>query len=368
MALQIRRGTLAELQTITPLEGELIYTTDTDDVYIGDGVTIGGILVTASLGNLEITSTTVNGVPTTTISDSDSTGTLIVSDGSGANSIRMSTTGTFFSSTATVTAIKFPDGSVQTTADTANPNQSLNTSSSVTFVSVTTTNITINNTTSYSLQWNGGAFKLQDNETGNASYIESTRPEIVISANGGSGGTIRLGNGDQLKLSDTIWFLDNLYLKVGASSITAMSANTSSVTMTLPLEATTATITYTNIAAVGQLKSQETTLATTGTAIFSFAHDDYKGCRAQICVWGNPDPMSLDVYYQTVDMNVLSDGTNTYNSTYGELCSTSTALATFTSAINGSTTEIRITPAAGVATLDCKVVGQLIKGLVIGGL
>lgn len=42
MALQIRRGTEAERLTITPAEGELIYTTDTKVLYVGDGATIGG--------------------------------------------------------------------------------------------------------------------------------------------------------------------------------------------------------------------------------------------------------------------------------------------------------------------------------------
>ena len=42
MALQIRRGTNAERLTITPAEGELIYTTDTKQLYVGDGSTVGG--------------------------------------------------------------------------------------------------------------------------------------------------------------------------------------------------------------------------------------------------------------------------------------------------------------------------------------
>jgi hypothetical protein len=42
MALQIRRGTNAERLAITPAEGELIYTTDSKRVYVGDGTTAGG--------------------------------------------------------------------------------------------------------------------------------------------------------------------------------------------------------------------------------------------------------------------------------------------------------------------------------------
>ena len=42
MALRLRRGTDAERLTITPVEGELIYTTDLQELWIGDGTTIGG--------------------------------------------------------------------------------------------------------------------------------------------------------------------------------------------------------------------------------------------------------------------------------------------------------------------------------------
>ena len=50
MALRLRRGTNAERQLITPLQGELIYTTDTKALFIGDGTTVGGVLVQGSGG------------------------------------------------------------------------------------------------------------------------------------------------------------------------------------------------------------------------------------------------------------------------------------------------------------------------------
>jgi hypothetical protein len=43
MALQVRRGTNTERLGITPLAGELVYTTDTKQLYVGDGSTAGGI-------------------------------------------------------------------------------------------------------------------------------------------------------------------------------------------------------------------------------------------------------------------------------------------------------------------------------------
>lgn len=54
MALRLRRGTDAERQLITPVQGELIYTTDTKLLYVGDGSTAGGTLISGvqDLSNL----------------------------------------------------------------------------------------------------------------------------------------------------------------------------------------------------------------------------------------------------------------------------------------------------------------------------
>ncbi|MDB4348988.1 hypothetical protein OAA64_01540 [bacterium] len=48
MALRLRRGTDAERQLVTPVEGELLYATDTKSLYVGDGTTTGGVLIAAS--------------------------------------------------------------------------------------------------------------------------------------------------------------------------------------------------------------------------------------------------------------------------------------------------------------------------------
>ena len=45
MSLRIRRGTDAERLTITPLMAEPLWVTDTDSLYVGDGITLGGIRV-----------------------------------------------------------------------------------------------------------------------------------------------------------------------------------------------------------------------------------------------------------------------------------------------------------------------------------
>lgn len=60
MPLQIRRGTDAERVTITPVEGELIYTTDDQRLYVGDGTTVGGIQITGYTN--EDAQDTVNGM------------------------------------------------------------------------------------------------------------------------------------------------------------------------------------------------------------------------------------------------------------------------------------------------------------------
>lgn len=46
MALKIRRGLEADRLSVTPAEGELLYTTDEKKLYVGDGTTVGGSLIT----------------------------------------------------------------------------------------------------------------------------------------------------------------------------------------------------------------------------------------------------------------------------------------------------------------------------------
>lgn len=54
MALQIRRGTNAERLTITPLQGELIFTTDTEKVFVGDGTTLGGVAISTDTNSEDV--------------------------------------------------------------------------------------------------------------------------------------------------------------------------------------------------------------------------------------------------------------------------------------------------------------------------
>ena len=54
--LRLKRGTKTALTTnpgFTPAEGELVYTTDSKEVFVGDGATQGGVPVSVSTQNLE---------------------------------------------------------------------------------------------------------------------------------------------------------------------------------------------------------------------------------------------------------------------------------------------------------------------------
>ena len=67
MSLQIRRGTAAQLAVITPVIGELIYTTDTQVVYVGDGTTLGGIpIAVGGSGNVSGTNLFTTGIASAT--------------------------------------------------------------------------------------------------------------------------------------------------------------------------------------------------------------------------------------------------------------------------------------------------------------
>jgi hypothetical protein len=48
--IQIRRGVEAQRTTIIPDAGELLFTTDNKQVFVGDGATAGGLLVSSGSG------------------------------------------------------------------------------------------------------------------------------------------------------------------------------------------------------------------------------------------------------------------------------------------------------------------------------
>ena len=99
MPLRVRRGTNADRQTITPDQGELIYTIDTKRLYIGDGINAGGLPVTGDPflgidnivedtspelgGNLSLNSFTVNGTGAINIQGGINATSLSLQSGEG---------------------------------------------------------------------------------------------------------------------------------------------------------------------------------------------------------------------------------------------------------------------------------------------
>jgi hypothetical protein len=108
MSLQIRRGTAAEVATITPDLGEPIYVTDTESLVIGDGSTAGGINVSGNLQELSIGNITEAGHSVTVLNDANSTGTIRLANLTNAYNLTVGPDGTLVtgplsvSTTATV--------------------------------------------------------------------------------------------------------------------------------------------------------------------------------------------------------------------------------------------------------------------------
>jgi len=97
MAFQFRRGTDAERQSITPKTGEPLYVTDTGQVYVGDGTTQGGLLVSAAVsdddspslgGNLDLNGNDIIGTGNININGFiTATGNINLGDGAEDNVI-----------------------------------------------------------------------------------------------------------------------------------------------------------------------------------------------------------------------------------------------------------------------------------------
>ncbi len=99
MALQVRRGTNAERLGITPLVGELIYVTDTKQLYVGDGTTAGGTTTIANTidslladtspqlgGELDLNGNNITGTGNINISGTiTASGTVNLGDGVGSD-------------------------------------------------------------------------------------------------------------------------------------------------------------------------------------------------------------------------------------------------------------------------------------------
>lgn len=89
MPLRLRRGTDSTRTSITPVQGEPIYTTDTKKMYIGDGTTAGGV----EIGGTTVTNSGDNRVIT---SDGTSTG-LVAESNLSFNGTQLTITGSIIS-------------------------------------------------------------------------------------------------------------------------------------------------------------------------------------------------------------------------------------------------------------------------------
>jgi len=99
MALRLRRGTNAERLTVTPESGEIIYVTDSKKLYVGDGSTVGGNLVsgvnnivddsTPQLGgDLDLNGNNITGNGNISINGTiTATGNINLGDGAGGDVI-----------------------------------------------------------------------------------------------------------------------------------------------------------------------------------------------------------------------------------------------------------------------------------------
>jgi hypothetical protein len=88
MALQLRRGLNSERTGETFAAGELVYTTDTKQLYVGDGTTTGGILVSNSVASSPAQLTQNLNLNGFNISGSGNiTATAFVGDGSGLTNL-----------------------------------------------------------------------------------------------------------------------------------------------------------------------------------------------------------------------------------------------------------------------------------------
>jgi hypothetical protein len=122
MALRLRRGLEADRLSFVPEEGELIYVTDTKLVYVGDGETPGGILIsgggspipTYALGRSSSSVNEGSSVTITLTTTNVDNGTLVPYTITGVNSADInsaSLTGNFTISSNTAQVV------ISTTAD-----------------------------------------------------------------------------------------------------------------------------------------------------------------------------------------------------------------------------------------------------------
>jgi hypothetical protein len=114
MAIRVRRGTDAQRLTVVLQDGEIAWTTDTQEFYVGDGVTLGGIFIGPSTGAfVPLTrNITINGITQDLSVDRTWTiaaGVTSVNTATGAVSLLVSNTGTGGTLQWNTTTLEIPE-------------------------------------------------------------------------------------------------------------------------------------------------------------------------------------------------------------------------------------------------------------------
>lgn len=86
MALRLRRGTEAERVSVIFQEGELVYVTDSKDLYAGDGITLGGVKV-SNVGSPEALTQNLDLDGFNIFGSGSITATAFIGDGSGLTNV-----------------------------------------------------------------------------------------------------------------------------------------------------------------------------------------------------------------------------------------------------------------------------------------
>lgn len=134
MALKLRRGTNSGRTAITPAEGEPIYTTDTKELYVGDGTTAGGIKITGGLADGDKGDITVSSSGATWTIDNDAVtyakmqnvsaaSKLLGRGDSGSGDVQEITLGTGLTMTGTTLAASGGGSAPQVQVDTITSSQ-----------------------------------------------------------------------------------------------------------------------------------------------------------------------------------------------------------------------------------------------------
>jgi hypothetical protein len=167
-----------------------------------------------------------------------------------------------------------------------------------------------------------------------------------------------------------------------ASATEVMTLTNTALTLSVPatinadltansVSATTATITYTNIATEGQLRSQSTSwpFGENTATIMTIDTSVYGSARLNILVGAS---FGLDSHTERLTMDILTNGVDVLNAQSGVLATTSTGLCSYTAELSGTDILVKAVALDPVNFLDynAKTIAELVAKPVggLGGL